>query len=178
MLLLKSTSCRIPKHHAHRGNRLGELGHLHSNTGSENVRNRFTSEPLPRRSNQTHAEDKPRIGPSIIVHTNRLCDLSILHAPYLKRLRLSSVDADALSNHSPMWPTHGRRNGSVASPNFARFNETLGPKKDEGISLNQPIVTVPDELSEFKATLTQCTSWVNYSSSNGWFVLKEAFPTA
>ncbi len=74
---------------------------------------------------------------------------------------LSSVDVDAF----PLGPLsdvayateEGTRLCSLSHA-LQEFNgNTWAKKKDEGISLNQPIagVTVPDELSEFKATLTR-----------------------
>ena len=73
----------------------------------------------------------------------------------------SSVDADAFPS-APLTDVafdtdEGRRLCGLSNA-LQEFNGTTWAKKKEaGISLNQPIadVSVPDELDEFKARLTQ-----------------------
>ncbi len=74
---------------------------------------------------------------------------------------LSSVDVDAFPS-SPLtdvgFATEEGRRLCGLSHALQEFNgATWAKKKEEGISLNQPIagVAVPDELNEFKATLTR-----------------------
>ena len=73
----------------------------------------------------------------------------------------SAVDVDAFPDSPLPEVAFGTDEGSRLcglSTSLQEFNgQTWAAKKEQGISLNQPIegVQVPDELSEFSATLTR-----------------------